>query len=208
MSCRFEVSNVPTEVGILCMQCQEKSPMALLGKVFRLLVTGTEAPSYINTLSGCSTAGLGANHPHLIQFLPVMSAVSFDPFSVTLCLPSWYDFSLLYPVLLFPLKQTTLMRNSSYWWTERLLITLYVNPSDISPPLPCCYSSEGGARALLCNAVPAAAGCLWSVWPPKEGSRGLAPCGEHRSTSLMSWTLPSPLITSHIHLPGGGGEAE
>lgn len=111
------------------MQCKEKSPLALLGKVFRLLVTGTEAPAYINTLSGCSTVGLGANHPQPIQFLPVMTAVSFDPFSVTLCLPSWYDFSLLCPLLLFPPKQTTQMRNSRYWWTDRLLITLYVKPS-------------------------------------------------------------------------------
>lgn len=89
-------------------------PWPFLGKVFRLLATGTEAAAYINTLSGCPAAGLGANHPHSIQFLPVMSTVSFDPFSVTLCLPSWYDFSLLCPVMPFPPKQTTQMRNSRY----------------------------------------------------------------------------------------------
>lgn len=43
---------------------------------------------------------------------------------------------------------------------------------------------------------------------PREGSRSPAACGEYRSTSYMSWTLPPPLITSHIHLPEGGGDGE
>lgn len=76
--------------------------MACLGKVFRHLMTGTEAAAYINTISGCPALGLGANHPHSIQFLPVMSAVSFDPFGVTLRLPSWYNFNLLCPLIRFP----------------------------------------------------------------------------------------------------------
>lgn len=67
--------------------------------------------------------GLGASHPHSFQFLPVIIAVSFDPFSVTLCSPSWYDFSLLCPPLLFPPQQTTEMRNPRYWWTGRMLKT-------------------------------------------------------------------------------------
>lgn len=115
-----------------CLMCcaVPRNPLRpFLCKVFRVLVTGMQAPSNINTLSGCSTVGLGANHPHPIQFLPVMRAVSFDPFSVTLCLPSCYDFSLLCPLLLFPPRQTTQMRNSRYWWTDTLVITLYVKPS-------------------------------------------------------------------------------
>lgn len=128
--------------------------------------------------------GLGASHPHSFQFLPVIIAVSFDPFSVTLCSPSWYDFSLLCPPLLFPPQQTTQMRNPRYWWTGRMLKTnkqtknkqtktkkenFILSLQNISLSLLCCCSPSGGARALVCDAAAAAAGCFWSVWPPERG---------------------------------------
>lgn len=40
---------------------------------------------------------------------------------------------------------------------------------NISLSLLCCCSPNGGARALVCDAAAAAAGCLWSVWPPERG---------------------------------------
>ena len=71
-----------------------------------------------------------------------------------------------------------------------------------------CYSPNGAATASVCKSSSCSSRLPLIRVTPRDGSRGRAACGEYRSTSYMSWTLPSPLITSHIHLPGGGGDAE
>lgn len=54
-----------TCLSILCtIPRQQKSPMALLGKVFRLLLPGTEAAAYTNTLR-LPHIGLGGKPPTL-----------------------------------------------------------------------------------------------------------------------------------------------
>lgn len=149
--------------------------------------------------------GLGANHPHSFQFLPVISAVSFDPFSVTLCSRSWYDFSRLCPPLLFLPKQTTQMRNPRYWWTGRLFkkekkTTLYWALLLLLSQWKC------QSLGLQCSSCRSRLPLICVT--PREGSMVLAACWEYRSASYMSWTLSHPLITAHIHLTGGGGDAD
>lgn len=102
----------------VCYIVQRNPPWPSWGKVVRLLMSVTEVAAYTNKLSGCPTVGSGANLPHWIHFFPVMSSVSFDPFSVTLCLPSWYRFNLLCPLRRVACKQTAQMRNLRYWWPD------------------------------------------------------------------------------------------
>lgn len=123
------------------------------------------------THTGCPTVGFRTKHPHSIQFLSVISTVSFDPFSETLCLHSWGDFSPFCPPLLFPPKQTTLMRNSWRWWKgskkKDFILSLQ---NSIDTLYRCCFPSEG-AGALVCSAASATAGCVWSVWPQRGVQR-------------------------------------